>query len=474
MTDELLTHKVGGWTVVEHLGSGKSAIVFRATRNNESAALKVFDPELRDRFGKEAQLERIERELSLGGDGHPNLVRIIDGGECRESGFFFVVMELVHAPSLNSVVAHLPRERIWPIISQVAEAARFLEEHDLAHRDIKPSNIAVTPDFENATLLDLGVIRPFGVGDLTDGEQLTFLGTLRYAPPEFLLRTEQDTCEGWRAVTFYQLGGTLYDMIMRARLFEESSDPFARLIAAVQEEIPRLEASDVSPDLVLLASNCLLKDPALRLKLLNWQSFTPYEFRPDSLDDAKRRILSRQVHARQSSQEHSELDAEQAAREEQRTLDELRSRLEAIVRLECIASHVFPPLEIHPQMVSSGRAETLVSFGASAGHGLARPLQIWLTVTLLDRKSSAVQLACVAAASSVRLNADAVGRHPPTVLFEGVFQESVVRRLVGGVFCLLLDSAQQLGDSVREHEDEQQWIFLKVQMADLGSATHAS
>jgi hypothetical protein len=68
-------------------------------------------------------------------------------------------------------------------------------------------------------VMDFGVIRPVGEPGITDGDQRPFIGTLQYSSPEFLFRTEADTPEGWRALTFYQLGAVLHDLIMRQRIF---------------------------------------------------------------------------------------------------------------------------------------------------------------------------------------------------------------------------------------------------------------
>jgi hypothetical protein len=55
---------------------GKSAIVFKSTDGTKPSILKVFDRELVERFGEEAQAERVRRELTLVGKTHPNLVKI--------------------------------------------------------------------------------------------------------------------------------------------------------------------------------------------------------------------------------------------------------------------------------------------------------------------------------------------------------------------------------------------------------------
>jgi serine/threonine protein kinase len=97
-------NEVGGWTIDNALGAGKSASVFRATQGDRVAALKIFDPYIVEKYGKDAQLARVQRELSLRELHHPHLVRIIDGGECPTSGLLFVVMELIPAPNLAMVL----------------------------------------------------------------------------------------------------------------------------------------------------------------------------------------------------------------------------------------------------------------------------------------------------------------------------------------------------------------------------------
>src|SRR5712691_11699364 len=174
MEQDLLGHEVDGWKITSRLDSGKSAVVFRASRDNEAAAIKIFDPEMVERYGKNVQLGRIERELRLKGKHHPNLVKIIDGGECKNTGHLFIAMELIDAPTLASVLSSIPPDRIWALITQIASAARFLEDMELVHRVIKPGNVVVSRDFQRAVLLDLGVLRPFGVTGLTDEEQRKF------------------------------------------------------------------------------------------------------------------------------------------------------------------------------------------------------------------------------------------------------------------------------------------------------------
>jgi serine/threonine protein kinase len=219
MQAELLHTSIGGWEIVTYLGAGKSALVFAAMKDGLTGALKVFDPELVERFGTDVQTTRLSRELSLRNSTHPNLVRIFDGGHCVDSGYFFIVMEQLKGFPLSDAIGKIPRELIWTTVAQIASAAKHLEDRNLVHRDIKPDNVFVSTDYNHVTLMDFGVIRPIGEVGITDTDSRPFIGTLQYSSPEFLLRTEDDTPEGWRALTFYQLGAVLHDLLMGIRLF---------------------------------------------------------------------------------------------------------------------------------------------------------------------------------------------------------------------------------------------------------------
>ena len=56
LLNQLQRNYVGGWLIIDLIGYGKSAVVFKAARDNRERALKIFDPELVDRYGKITQL----------------------------------------------------------------------------------------------------------------------------------------------------------------------------------------------------------------------------------------------------------------------------------------------------------------------------------------------------------------------------------------------------------------------------------
>jgi serine/threonine protein kinase len=209
IVSELSGKALGAWPVGKLIDNGKSALVVETKdQDGQKAALKIFDPDLVEEAGQEVQLTRIQREKSLIGKHHPHLIKILDGGQAEDVGYFFVVMEFCPGETVASALKRIPAENIRTILSQVASAARFLEERTppLAHRDIKPENVRLKDDLRCAVLLDLGVTKPIGDPGATDqASKHPFLGTRRYSSPSFLRRQEKNTVEGWRAVTFYQL-----------------------------------------------------------------------------------------------------------------------------------------------------------------------------------------------------------------------------------------------------------------------------
>lgn len=426
MQSELIGRSVGDWTPDKLLGNGKSALVLRAKRGDQVAALKVFDPDLVKRYGESTQLERINRERRLIGQEHPNLVRIFDGGKCPTTNHLFVAMECIDAPDLEAALAEVPRNRIRPLIAQLASAAKFLEGLSLVHRDIKPANMAVSPDYQTLTLLDFGVIRPFGDGSLTDNEQKVFVGTHQYSPPEFMLRKEEDSTEGWRAVTFYQIGGVLHDLLTRKPLFKDFCSPQAVLIHAVQNETPQIEGEGLDPDLVLLAKNCLVKDPALRLKLVNWESFTsaPPPVSVASMRDRARRALA--VGLAQPPKEDAAATASRVR------MHELVGVVQGMIRKECFENvDLFPAVEVHDLPTTlDGVAVFRAAFPKSVKCNLVNALAVTFRFQLLDPKAQIVQIAVGVSVAGVVTNFPGAAPVNTATVFRGAFEENTVRTCV--------------------------------------------
>jgi serine/threonine protein kinase len=163
---------------------------------------------------------------------------------------------------------------------QITEA---LLEKGIAHRDIKPENIMVSAADE-VILMDLGVLKLIGVPSFSDLEDKQFVGTLRYAPPEFLTRHEQDNLQGWQAINRYQIGAVMHDLIMKRELFNGIS-PYSNLVIAIKEDAPTVSSQGYPFETVQLARDLLTKDPQSRLKLTPAQRITNWAKKKDANPD---------------------------------------------------------------------------------------------------------------------------------------------------------------------------------------------
>lgn len=438
MEAELKGQEVAGWRLERRVGHGKSALVFRATRGDEVAAVKIFDRELVDRYGKEAQRERVMREKTLIGKRHPNLIQIYDAGEESAKELFFVVMEFFDGKNLDEVRVEVPIASIQPLLSQVAAAAHFLEQLGLAHRDIKPENIGVTADFSHAVLLDLGVVRPVGLSNVTDdSDQKTFVGTLRYSPPELLFREEQDSIEGWRAVTFYQLGGVLHDLITRRLLFADYSSPYARLVEAVKDVKPVISAPGMPPDLIVLAENCLIKSAASRLELVTWDAFQHIPSASNDTTAALERIARRR-----QAVASAPIRMSTAPTTRQRLID-LRNVLDTTIRDVCAASDLFPSLTLESHDPTDDHVCLRASFPRSPGLVVELPFVIYFDASIVDSEAGAIRV--LVGGVSLEDGARCARQYEARALvacYEGVLRNESLRQRVRDSLIRGLDQAQ--------------------------------
>jgi serine/threonine protein kinase len=428
---ELVGRRIGGWTIKKAINAGKSAVVFLGQKKRRIAAVKVFDPDLIDKFGKPIQAERVERERQLIGKTHPNLIRILDGGHDRSKDLFFVVMELFDGPNLTDCLKQIPDEAVPTIIAQVASAAQFLEHLGIAHRDIKPSNIGIADGGKRAVLMDLGVIKPVGLANLTDAEGKRFVGTLQYASPEFLFRTEADTPDGWRATTFYQLGGVLHDLLMKRPLFAEYVEPFARLVEAVKERVPVIETPNAPKHLIDLAEHCLVKSPEVRLKVVQWRSFAPGRRARHSSAALHDKIRKRVI--------LSNLDSNGTTTQTVASKTGLIQQVSELSQDICIESGVFAPCELVDSHLPANAFS--LRFAPSERFGIAANLLITFRVSMHDSIILGIEASSIASQAALPLKA--VEADGYSSIYFGKFSQTKVRDAIKQYIYLAYSQAQE-------------------------------
>src|SRR6516225_10733207 len=211
-----------GWSVCSQIGRGLTAPVFAIASPDGGRALKIYDAAFSQGGEGEIQQTRIQQQLRLRDHNCASLVKVFDGGVFEDR--LFILMSLAPGRELEKCLGEIPRQKIRPIVDQIAKAVLFLRSKNICHRDIKSANIFISNDFECATLLDISVTRdihdPVGIGTDHEG-QLPIVATARYSPPEYLFRLLDPGPSLWHALDIYQLGALLHDLIVRRPLFHD-------------------------------------------------------------------------------------------------------------------------------------------------------------------------------------------------------------------------------------------------------------
>jgi serine/threonine-protein kinase len=264
----------GIFRVERQLGGGAAGDVFAVSIIREwkgfSAGtifcLKWYKSEMFKREPSANVIVRRVREAQIGGKiEHPNLVRAYDTSEYWADGEpRYLLMDLIDGPTLDEYVktkSVVPSDQIRTILLEVASGLKALHEHNIIHRDVKAANVAI-PAAGKAVLLDLGVVRPATEQTITDSQQ--FLGTLRYAAPEWLFREE---CTF--ASDVYSLGTILYLLLTGKDVYPEIRI-YTRLVVAIRQgqvAFPETRPDSLHWYLCNLAKRMLEKLPGERPSL---------------------------------------------------------------------------------------------------------------------------------------------------------------------------------------------------------------
>ncbi|PHV48287.1 hypothetical protein CSQ91_21100 [Janthinobacterium sp. BJB301] len=392
------------YQIGEDIGEGADGIVYAGTCGEDCVAIKFFFPDVLKRNGVDEGMRRLDLQLQLRGSKvHPNLVQIFDGGYSEELETLFVVMELIPGKSLDKIISDVPRSAIPGLVRQLASAAEVLTSYDLVHRDIKPANIVVSDDYTHLTLLDLGVVLTIPSIDdpRISGEK--FVATTRYSPPEFVWRTEEsDDSEAWNAITFYQIGATLHDLIMKEPLYTGIDQPPAKLFDSVKLHTPIIEATDCEPWIVALSKCCLVKNWRERLELVNWESFKgPIETQTELEYQQKairlKLILKQEKHAMEKAQA-----AVPPANDRVNQLWQLQLSVFKEIRQYLLSSNIFPSrFGAHESSLSESSYQTKYSFEPhlTAG-GFDEPLTITVELSINQEFEQATTMSILATTES--------------------------------------------------------------------------
>jgi TolB-like protein len=201
------------FTLVRELGRGGMATVFLAEERHpqRQVAVKVLDPDLASRMGRERFLREVELSAKL---SHPHIMPIYSAGEA--DGLLYYVMPYLPGESLRD---HLERAGALPlgealqVAAEVADALDYAHRQNIVHRDIKPENILLLDG--HAIVADFGVARAMlDAGDLRLTQTGSSVGTPLYMSPEQATSSQVDG-----RADIYALGCVVYEMLTGAPPF---------------------------------------------------------------------------------------------------------------------------------------------------------------------------------------------------------------------------------------------------------------
>ena len=236
---------IGPYRLVRELGRGGMGVVYLAMRDDgafrKSVAIKLL---LREAVSEEFVLRFKQERQVLAALDHPNIARILDGGDTTD-GMPYYVMEYVEGLPLDEYcdqkgLSVTGRIRIF---QQVCGAVEYLHQNSIVHRDLKPSNILVSND-GSVKLLDFGIAKLMGAAAFANPNLTSAMGspmTPTYASPEQISGvTLQKTSD------VYSLGAILYRMLTGRLPYEGVDEKLAKLFT---RQAPPAPSGNIRQDL---------------------------------------------------------------------------------------------------------------------------------------------------------------------------------------------------------------------------------
>jgi Flp pilus assembly protein TadD/predicted Ser/Thr protein kinase len=241
---------VGPYRIVEQLGSGGMATVYKAYHAalDRYVAIKVLHPAFK---GDENFLARFQREARVVANlEHPNIVPVYDFSE--HEGSPYLVMRFVEGQTLKARLnrGQLTLPEILHVIRPMGAALTYAHEQGVLHRDIKPSNVLLADD-GRVFLTDFGLARIAQTGESSLTRD-AMVGTPYYISPEQAMgKSELDA-----RTDIYAFGVVLYELFT-GRVPFQADTPFAVIHDHIYAPLPL--PSSINPDLPPPLERVLLK-----------------------------------------------------------------------------------------------------------------------------------------------------------------------------------------------------------------------
>jgi class 3 adenylate cyclase len=253
----MLGKKIGSYEVLEEIGRGGMATVYRARQASvdRDVAIKAIrggiasDPDAVQRFQREARLiARLE---------HPHILPIYDFDGAHDPPY--LVMRYMETGTLEDVMDQglLPHNEIAYVMGQVCSALDYAHRQGIVHRDVKPSNIMIDQQ-GNAFVSDLGIAR---IAAEAGGRQITATGAIIGTPDYMSPEQAQGRDDVDARADIYALGAMLYQMLS-GQVPYSADTPMNVLMKHIHEPLPILPELEppIPPQAEVVVRKAMAKD----------------------------------------------------------------------------------------------------------------------------------------------------------------------------------------------------------------------
>ena len=230
--------RIGAYRVLDRIGVGGMGQVFLAERADDQFEQKVAIKILGTRFAGPELVRRFRTERQiLANLNHPNVARLLDGGE-TDDGLPFLVMEYVEG---STILDYCNEQRLGlkqrlSLFLDVCDAIQHAHQNFVIHRDIKSSNVIVAAD-GTVKLLDFGIAKllqsQLMLHTVAETVADARLLTPANASPEQLRNSQITT-----ATDVYGLGLLLYELLTGHSAYELTGVSRTELERVICETMP--------------------------------------------------------------------------------------------------------------------------------------------------------------------------------------------------------------------------------------------
>src|SRR6516162_6185643 len=225
----------GRYRLQAPIGRGAMGVVWRARDQLLDRDVAIKEVQIADTLTEEERATAFQRTLreakTAARLNHPAVVTVYDVAE--DGGRPWIVMQLVHAQSLDQVLAAsgpLSPRRAAEMARQLLSALSVAHAAGVLHRDVKPSNVLLDSD-------DRAVLTDFGIATFADDPKLTQTGMVMGSPgftaPERIRGEDASP-----ASDLWSLGATVYAAVEGHGPFEKRGGAITTMSAIINEEAP--------------------------------------------------------------------------------------------------------------------------------------------------------------------------------------------------------------------------------------------